>query len=157
MQKTSIPSEKEALSRAEALCSRRECCISEIREKLTLWQQPAEVQQRIVDRLQAEGFIDEQRFCKAYALDKLQYNHWGRIKIDQMLRLLGCSSTHRREALDQLPDDEYMAILTRLAQAKLPTIKARNEYERKGKLMRFLSGKGFEMDLIREVTDLDED
>ena len=133
---------------------------------LLLWNLPSSsfgieglnvVQQRIIDRLLAEGFIDEQRFCKAYALDKLRYNHWGRIKIDQMLRLLGCSSTHRREALDQLPDDEYMAILTRLAQIKLPTIKARNDYERKGKLMRFLTGKGFEMDLIREVADVDED
>ena len=151
MQKTSIPSEKEALSRAESLCVRKECCVSEIREKLTLWQQPSEVQQRIIDRLLSEGFIDERRFCKAYALDKLRYNHWGRIKIDQMLRLLGCSSADRREALDQLPDEEYMAILSRLAQTKLPTIKASNDYERRGKLMRFLMGKGFESDLIRDI------
>ena len=151
MQKSPIPSEKEALSKAEALCSRKECCVSEIREKLTLWQQPAKVQECIIDQLLSEGYIDELRFCKSYALDKLRYNHWGRIKIDQMLRLLGCSSADRREALSQLPDEEYIDILTRLAQTKLPTIKASNDYERKGKLMRFLLGKGFEMDLVREI------
>ena len=154
MQKTSISSEKEALSRAEALCSRRECCVSEIREKLTLWQQSAEVQERIIERLLSEGYIDELRYCKAYALDKLRYNHWGRVKIDQMLRLLGCSSADRREALGQLPPDEYREILSRLAQSKLPSIKASSDYERRGKLMRFLLGKGFEMDLISEVLDM---
>ncbi|MBQ8052040.1 MAG: RecX family transcriptional regulator [Bacteroidaceae bacterium] len=153
MQKTAIPSEKEALSRAQALCSRRECCVSEIREKLTLWQQPVAVQDRIIERLQSEGYIDELRFSRAYALDKMRYNHWGRQKIAQMLRLLDVPDRDRQTALRELPDDEYLDILRRALRSKLPTIRARNDYERRGKLMRFLLGRGFEMDLIREVME----
>lgn len=156
MQKDAIPSEKEALSRAQSLCSRRECCVSEIREKLTLWQQPPAVQERILEQLQSEGYIDELRFCRAYALDKMRYNHWGRVKIDQMLRLLGVSDHDRHSALEELPDDEYLDILRRVLQTKLPTIRARNDYERRGKLIRFLLGRGFEMDLVREVVDEQE-
>ena len=151
MPKTSIPSEKDALSKAASLCSRRECCVSEIREKLTLWQQSPEVQEHIIARLLSEGYIDEVRFCNAYALDKLRYNHWGRVKIDQMLRHLQVDSFARQTALEQLPDEEYRTILRRVAETKFPAVVGRTEYERRGKLVRFLLGKGFEMDLIRQV------
>ena len=151
MPKTSIPSEKEALSKAASLCSRREYCVSEIREKLTLWQQSSEAQERIIARLLSEGYIDEVRFCNAYALDKLRYNHWGRVKIDQMLRHMQVDSCARQAALDQLPEEEYRDILRRVAETKRPAVTGRNDYERRGKLVRFLLGKGFEMDLIRQV------
>ena len=155
MQKTSVPSEKEALNRAQSLCSRREYCISEIREKLTLWQQSPEIQERILSQLQSEGYIDEVRFCKAYALDKMRYNHWGRVKIDQMLRLLHVDKEARTNALQQLPDEEYLEILRSVAQSKLSSIKARNDYERRDKLIRFLLSRGFEMNLIRDIVDVD--
>lgn len=157
MQNLSIPSEKEALNKAAALCSRKECCESEVREKLTLWKQPSEVQDRIIGKLLAEGYIDEVRFCKAYAMDKLRYNHWGRIKINQMLRHLQVDDQAREAALEALTDEEYMDILRRVAQSKLPSIKARTAYERQGKLTRFLLSRGFEMGFIRKVTNWDED
>lgn len=152
MQKTPISSEKEALSRAASQCSRRECCISEIREKLILWGQSAEAQERIIGRLLSEGFIDEERFSKAYARDKMRYNHWGRVKIDQMLRQLRIDAPTRQKALEALPDEEYCEILRRVAEQKQGTLHARNDYERRGKLMRFLLSRGFEGDLVRQIT-----
>ena len=115
------------------------------------------MQDRIIGKLLAEGYIDEIRFCKAYAMDKLRYNHWGRIKIDQMLRHLQVDDQAREAALEALPDEEYMDILRRVAQSKLPSIKARTAYERQGKLTRFLLSRGFEMGFIRKVTNWDED
>ena len=149
--------EKEALNRAAALCSSRECCISEIEEKLARWGIVSEAQERIISQLLKEGFINEARFCRAYALDKLRYNHWGRVKIDQMMRLMGLSEADRRQALDQLPEEEYLDILRHLAQSKIPTIKASSDYERKGKLVRFLLGRGFEADLIYRAIDLTDE
>ena len=142
-----ILSEAEALNRAASLCSQRECCVSEIELKLTNWGQPEAVQQRIIDRLIKEKYIDEARFCRAYALDKMRYNHWGRIKISQMLRLLGVPDSDRENALAELPEEEYIDILQHLIQQKLPTIKGRSNYERNGKLLRFLAGRGFETSL----------
>lgn len=152
MQKTTIPSEKEALNKAASLCSQRECCPSEIREKLQRWGVEAETSERIVDRLVEERFIDEARYCRAYALDKMRYNRWGRVKINQMLRMMGLPEVHRRAALTELPDDEYIEIMRHLIQQKLPSIRARSEYERRAKLLRFIVGRGFESDLaIDEV------
>lgn len=159
MQKRTIPSreieEKNAMERAAVLCSQRECCISQIEEKLIGWGQSAEACERIISYLIKERFIDERRFCQAYALDKMRYNHWGRQKINMMLRQLGLPTAEREEALRLLPDDEYREILHRLIEQKLPAIHARTDYERKGKLMRYLAGRGFGLDEVAsEVENL---
>lgn len=152
MQKKSISSvnitEMEALLKAASLCSRRECCVSEIEQKLEQWGAPAASREGIVAQLIDEKYIDERRYARAYALDKLRYNHWGRIKIDQSMRLLGISSDDRRMALEELPEDEYRDIAVHLAKSKWATIKASSDYERKGKLLRFLASRGFEPDLL---------
>ncbi len=150
-------SESEALQRAAALCSTRECCISEIEEKLARWGQSRETQARIIARLLDERFIDESRFCRAYALDKLRYNHWGRVKISQALRMLGVDDTDREQAVRALPETEYNEILRHLADSKRPSIKGSSAYERNGKLIRFLLGRGFEMDRIRRAVDETDD
>ena len=157
MPKDTIPSESEALSRAASLCSRSEYCISQVAEKLEHWGVVSEVRERIIARLLEERFIDEARFSRSYALDKLRYNHWGRVKINQMLRMLGISSADRKSALDELPDDEYLDILRRLTRQKLPTIQAGNDYERQAKLARYLVGKGFEASLVFQALDFSPD
>ncbi len=157
MQKRTIPSkeidEKTALQRAAALCSTREYCVSEIEEKLQRWGASSDAIEHIIARLVEERFIDEARFCRAYALDKLRYNHWGRMKISQALRLLGVSDQDRENALKQIPAEEYAEILHHLIESKLPTIKASSEYELRGKLMRFLAGRGFEPSLYMDDFD----
>lgn len=145
--------EKNALAKAAALCSQREYCVSQIEEKLVAWGQSAEACERIISKLIEERFIDEARFSRAYALDKMRYNHWGRVKIRQMLRMLGVSNADREAAIAELPDDEYFSILRHLVEQKLPTVKACSEYELRGKLLRFLTGRGFELDEASSAID----
>lgn len=147
-------SEKEALMRAAALCSAGEQCVSQIEEKLQRWGVDPEAQQRIINQLVEEKYIDEQRFANAYAKDKLRYNHWGRVKIALYLRQLGIASSLIRQALDKLPNDEYFKILTHLIESKTTSVKASSDYEQRGKLIRFALGRGFEMDEILEALRL---
>lgn len=135
--------EKEALTRAASLCSTAEHCISDITDKLTRWGIDEDAQQSIIERLLSEKYIDELRYAKAYAHDKLRYNHWGRIRIDMQLRQLGICDAHRREALEALDEEEYQEILAQVIRQKLPTIKASSDYERNCKLLRFLYSRGF--------------
>ena len=161
MQKRTIPSgeidEKTALQRAASLCSRQECCVSEVEEKLWRWGQSADAQERIISYLIKERYIDEARFCRAYSLDKMRYNHWGRVKISQALRQLGVPDRAREDALRELPQDEYADIVRRLAESKLPSIKAASDYECRGKLTRFLLGRGFELDIIQKICNFAPD
>lgn len=138
--------EQEALARAAALCSAGEQCVSQIEEKLARWGQDAEAQARIIAHLIAEKYIDESRFARAYALDKSRYSGWGRVKIGMYLRHLGISEADRREALAQLPADEYRDTLARILAAKARSVKAATPYERRAKLIRFALGRGFEME-----------
>ena len=154
MTSTKEMDEQQATLRAEALCSSRECCVSEIKEKLTRWGQTPEAQERIINHLLDERYIDEARFCRAFALDKMRYNRWGRIKISKALQLLGVSDHDRNMALNELPPEEYEVILIRLLRAKSLTIKAESEYERRYKLTRFLQGRGFELSLIRNHIEI---
>ncbi len=141
-------SEEQALSRCAALCSRGEQCISQIRRKLDRWQVDAPAQEHIVARLIEERYIDEERFANAFARDKFRYNHWGPIRIDQQLRLLGIGETHRRLAIDQLPHEEQGDTLRELLARKANSVTGRSAYERRGKLIRFALNRGFEMDDI---------
>lgn len=152
---------QDLLYRATALCASSEHCCHDLREKLRRWGATEMESEEIMDYLISEKYIDEERFCRAYAKDKMRYNHWGRLKIDQGMRMLGLDAAWRRQALSELPEEEYLDILTRLLQSKARSVKAKNAYDRQAKLMRFALGRGFESSLIRdcmpeEETDEDE-
>ena len=90
---------EQALSRMAALCSSSEHCESEIREKL----QKAAVSdsdiERIVEQLYSEQYLDSARYCRAFAHDRLRFARWGRLKIQQALRLKGLPNTDISDAL----------------------------------------------------------
>ena len=146
----------DALSRVTYLCASSEQCEHNIREKLARWEVSESDSDKIIDYLYKEKYLDELRFANAYARDKMRYNHWGRKKIDQGLRLLQVGSAARQEALTALPEEEYRTILHDVMASKIRSIKAKNDYERNGKLIRFAVGRGFEMSLIMdEIENLD--
>lgn len=137
-----------ALARMAALCSVSEHCELEIREKLQRAVVSAPDIDRIVERLYDEGYLNTARYCRAYALDKLRFTHWGRLKIEYALRGKGLPQEDIREALDELPEDEYQRVLHDLLQQKARMIVDDDEYTRRGKLMRYATGRGFTADEI---------
>lgn len=151
-------SEEEALYKAAAYCSVAEHCLAEVVEKLMQWGVPAEGRERIMKRLVAEKYIDENRYCRAFIHDKLHYNKWGRVKIAQALRLKGIDSACYAPLLEEVDEDAYRSVLLALIDAKRKSVKGRNDYERNGKLIRFALGRGFEMSEIKRCLVMaDED
>ena len=63
---------EELLHKAASYCSIAEHCKMEVRTKLTAWHVPEDMQEKIIEKLEADGFIDEKRFCKAYVADKFR-------------------------------------------------------------------------------------
>ena len=144
---------EQALSRAAALCSGSEHCSSEIRKKLLIWGLSPTQSEKAITFLNEEKYIDSQRFCRAYCLDKFRYNHWGRIKISQMLRLLEMDSTDINEGLDAIPEEEYQEVLQHILEQKNKQLRDSDPYIRKGKLVRHALSRGFETHLILEATE----
>ena len=131
-----------------SLCSGSEHCESEVREKLQRGGMSPDDIQRIVDYLYEEQYLDNLRYCRAFAHDKLRFARWGRVKIQQALRQKAIPDAAISIALDELSEAEYRRILHDLAQQKERTLKDEDEYTRRGKLIRFLAGRGFTMDEI---------
>ncbi len=139
-----------ALLRMADLCARSEHCSSEIREKLRKLMLPASVADEIIDYLEENRYIDNLRFAKAFARDKVRFSGWGRNKIRMALAVKRISSSEVSEALDELDEDEYLLALAKAAEAK-----ARNldlaDYEERAKLYRHLVARGFESNLISKA------
>ena len=143
----------QALSRAAALCSGSEHCSSEIRKKLLLWGLSSSQAEKAIGALIEEKYIDNQRFCRAYSLDKFRYNHWGRIKIGQMLRMLEMDSTDINKGLDTIPEEEYRGGLLHILSQKNRQLKDTDPYIRKGKLVRHALSRGFETHAIMDMVE----
>ena len=146
-------SKDEALSKAAFLCSASEHCASQIYEKLQAWGVLGEDANDILNRLIEEGFIDNTRFSRAYCHDKFLYSHWGKVKIVQMLRRLRLSEDEIAEGVSTISEKDYLEALNGALRSKDRTLKDTNMYQRKGKLVRHLLSRGFEMELVLDAVD----
>ena len=142
---------EQALSRAASLCSGSEHCSSEIRKKLQPWGLTPTQAEDIISYLEIEKYINNTRFCRAYCLDKFRYNHWGRIKISQMLRMLEMDDSDIKEGLTAIDEDEYLQALLHILSQKDRQLKDSDPYIRRGKLIRHALSRGFETHHIMEV------
>lgn len=150
---TGLMSKEVALGKATALCGGSEHCSSQIMEKLSLWNVSVQDANDIMDYLIKEKYIDNKRFARAYCHDKFCYNHWGRIKIRQMLRHLRLSDEEIAEGMDTISDEDYLQTLGDVLQAKDRTLHEKNVYQRKAKLIRHLLSRGFETELAVDAVE----
>ncbi|MCR4995261.1 MAG: RecX family transcriptional regulator [Bacteroidales bacterium] len=137
---------EQALSRMAALCSVSEHCESEIRLKLQKAALSVDDTERVISRLYAEGYLNTERYCRAFAHDKLRFEHWGRVKIGQALHLKGLPHEDIRQALQDLNGEEYRQVLHGVLAQKAGTLHDEDERMRRAKLLRFAAGRGFSAD-----------
>jgi regulatory protein len=149
--------EQEAYLQLAALCAQAEHCQREMREKMRRWELDETVQNRVLDRLVRERFVDDERYARAFVKDKIRYNKWGRRKVQQALWQKGIDSEIQRKVLDEIDEKEYLDILRPLLRQKRKSIKAQNDYELNQKLLRFALGRGYTFDIIRQCIDVDEE
>ncbi len=148
--------EQEALSKLAALCSRAEHCSGEMLEKMRQWGLADEAQARVMAYLVKEKYVDDERYSRFFVRDKIHYNKWGRRKVEQALYLKHVDKSVYGPVLDEVSDAEYVEQLRPLIASKRHSIKAGSDYELNMKLIRFALGRGFTMDVIRQVLDVDE-
>lgn len=58
-----------------------------------------------------------------------------------------------RQVLDEVDDEDYLAVLRPLIKSKRRQLKPMSDYETTGKLVRFAMSRGFTIDLIRQCLD----
>ena len=148
--------EQEAYLQLAAICAQAEHCEHEMRDKMKRWELDETVQNRIIDRLTKERYIDNERYARAFVKDKIRYNKWGRRKVQQALWMKRIDNDIQQRVLDEIDEKEYLDVLRPLLKQKRKSIKAESDYELNQKLVRFALSRGFTFDIIRQCLNVDE-
>lgn len=151
-EKKIIP-EKTALSRMMRICSRKEYCTFDIRQKLKQLNQSDETTEKILTQLQKNKFIDDTRYTSSYINDKLRFSKWGKTKIVYMLRRKQISEEIIETVFSEISSDLLTASLKPLLKKKLKSVKGTSNYDKRNKIIRYGLGRGFAMSDVIECLD----
>ena len=151
---------EQALNRAAALCSRCEQAPGDIGAKLVAWGLSEADARRVLSDLTSQGFLDEERFARAFVNDRFAFNGWGRVKIAHQLRLKGISPEVIEDAMAVIDEERYRERLLEALRAKWHAVKDREPRAAWAAMMRFAVSRGYETALVgkcvSEVTHLDD-
>lgn len=146
-------SAEQALNALMRLCSRAEKSSGDAMRLMYTWGVPQAERQGVLDKLIEMRFVDDMRYAEAYTREKSQIAGWGARKIAQHLYQKGISKDIVAKVLMLIEEDGARETLERRLLRKLPTIKAANDFDLRGKLLRYALGLGYDYDLVVEIID----
>lgn len=156
-------SESKALVKIADYCSKAERAEFDVRRKLSLWELQPDETERIVSRLKKENYLNEARFCRCFIKDKLLFNKWGKVKITYELKKKRISEQTISLCFNEFESDAFEDSLLKVLSTKVKTVKGKDEYDRRNKLIRFALGRGYSYDQIQKClskilkTDADDE
>ena len=146
----------QAMNRAAALCALSERAPAEIREKLLQWGLSPSDTSQILRQLTEQGFLNEERYARAFVKDRFTFNGWGKIKIAYQLKQKGIPDDIIDEAMMVIDDEQYRERLIGLLRDKWQAVKGREPRAAWAAMMRFAVSRGFETaiagECVKQVT-----
>lgn len=128
---------------AERLCSRRECCIHDLRIKFKeMGATPQEAEQMIAALIQ-NNYLNEERYVRAFVHDKSKLQGWGVQKICYALRAKQIPDLLIGKGVSEIDKNAQKETLRRLLEKKRRSVKGRSQAEVEAKLIRFGLARGF--------------
>ena len=141
---------------ATSRCSQKEYCRSELAQKMRQKGATSPMIERVLQQLERERYVDENRYARAFVSDKFRFESWGRIKIRFTLQHKGISTSDIEEALFTITEDDYTETLKTFLQRKLKTTRGDTAYDVKRKVARTAISRGFEPQLVFSCLSLEE-
>lgn len=132
-------------------CAYQERCHREVETKLKELGCTSDQADEIISHLIKEGFLNEERFARIYAVGKFRLKHWGRLRIIRELENRDLSTHCIRAGLSEINADDYHSALQKLLQKKIETTDASHLFELRDRVSKYAIHKGFEPDLVWEV------
>lgn len=105
----------------------------------------------VLTYLITEGFLNEERFAKAFTGGKFRMKKWGRIKITHALESKGLTRNCIRIGLKEIEEEDYYQTLTGLLKSKISELAESNSFVLRDKASKFAILKGYEPDLVWKV------
>lgn len=146
--------EEIAVMRLETLCARSEQCSFDILKRLERWGITSVSAKHILSGLTEAGFVNDERFAKAYVREKYLFSRWGRHKITAGLYAKRINKDTIALALYEIEIHRYAANAFKLLASKLRSLPQDMERsDKRQRLLQFGISRGFETSLIVKVIE----
>ncbi|MCQ2119302.1 MAG: RecX family transcriptional regulator [Bacteroidales bacterium] len=138
------------LNHLQNLCSKKECCSSDIfRKALSALQGDKEKAVEMLDSLIRERFVDDRRYASAFAREKSRLTGWGPAKISYTLLAKGISRNDISAALEGIDQDEADRRMRSVLETKAGLLAG--DPNIKFKLLKFGLTRGYEYPTLEPV------
>ncbi len=124
------------------LCARSEQCSFDIEQKLKRYELDNDEIKAVLEFLFENKFIDDKRFARSFARDKVRFAGWGPMKIRAALAAKRIVNADISEALNAVELSDSEDALQRALKAKVRNLDPEDRNDRQ-KALRYLIGRGF--------------
>jgi regulatory protein len=137
----------EVLQYMETWCSTKEVCILEAKIKMRKWNVSEADSDKIISLLIESGYIDEERYARAFANDKLTLDKWGPQKVRLALKQKRLNESLISKAISEKNVNQE-AVVAELLAKKVKSFNQLTPNEIYAKLMRFGLSRGFDYAVV---------
>ena len=106
--------------------------------------------EKVLELLETESFLDERRYARAFANDKVRFSGWGKFKICEALKAKRLPLPLIEKALEEVGEEDYLEALRKTARSAAKSLDL-SLRENRVKLYRHLLSRGFESDIAAEA------
>jgi regulatory protein len=142
---------QEARQKIYRYCAYQERSHAEVKDKLYGYGLFKDDVEEILSHLITEGYLNEERFAKAFAGGKFRMKKWGKVKIIHELEAKGLTSNCIKSGLKEIDPDDYLKVLRELLQKKSTMVKENDLFVKRDQVARFAIQKGFEPELVWKI------
>ena len=138
----------QAKEKIQHYCAYQERSHKEVRNKLYEYGLFSNQVEDLLSELITEGFLNEERYAKAFAGGKFRIKKWGKIKIIHALEAQGLNKNCIKTGLKEISPEDYHKTLSDLLTRKNELLSEDNDFVRRDKLAKYAIQKGYESDLV---------
>lgn len=138
----------EAKGKIQRYCAYQERSHQEVRNKLFEYGLYSNDVDQLLSDLITDGFLNEERYAKAFVGGKFRMKKWGRIKIVNALEAQGLSQNCIKIGLKEIDPGDYISTLDSLLEKKGNEIDEENIYAKRDKISKYAIQKGYEPELV---------
>lgn len=142
--------------KAARYCSLQERSQFQVRQKLKDYGVFGEEAEDIISELITLDFINEERFACAYVRGKFRMKKWGRNKILQGLHQHRISEYCIRKGFEEIDHEEYSQTGKEVLAKYRRTLKEKDPFRGRQKMLRFMVGKGYDISDVYEWLNEDQ-
>jgi regulatory protein len=141
----------ESLARIYRYCAYQERSHQEVKNKLYEFGLTTDEVEELLTKMITEGFLNEERFAKAFAGGKFRIKKWGRVKIIRELESQGLTKRCISRGLDEIELSDYRKTLKKLLLKKAEQTTEENLFKKRDKVAKYAIGKGYEPEMVWEM------